>query len=303
MDEAPLATFVVLGGLGDVGALFARSLAAGGMAVAVVDRRPCPAGAAGRFLHADATGDDEALRRLISAADCVIACLPAGAALAAVDPVVGAMRSGALWIDTLSVKTEICRALRGHRDDIEILSINPLFAPALGWRGNPVAAVELTAGPRSASMIGILASWGARIGRASAGDHDALTAAVQVATHAAVLAFGSVLLELGYEAELGFRLGTPPHRLLLALLSRIVNANPAVYWEIQRQHPQGEDVRQAMARALAALSAAAREPAPDGLRRQLAEIARLLAPEQGPLRELGDRIVALAAVEADARRP
>jgi prephenate dehydrogenase len=69
--------FVVVGGLGDVGALVSKSLAASGMKVEVVDQRLGGEGAAAhRFLQADAASPDNALRSAISAADCVIVCLP-----------------------------------------------------------------------------------------------------------------------------------------------------------------------------------------------------------------------------------
>jgi 4-amino-4-deoxyprephenate dehydrogenase len=289
---------VVLGGLGEVGTLLSRSLAASGVAVLDVDRGPGTGGAAPRrFLAADVTAPDGALRDAIAAADGVIVCLPEEVALAALDGVAGAMARGALWTDTLSVKTEICRALGERAPGLEILSINPMFAPALGWRGNAVAAVELAAGPRSAAMLGLLSAWGARVERLSAGDHDALTAAIQVATHAAVLAFGAALLELDYEADAALRLATPPHRLMLALLSRMVHANPTVYAEIQRYHPHGEAVRQAMGRAIASLSEDAGDPAAVTLRRWFEELALRLSPARGYLRELGDRLVAQTASE------
>lgn len=286
---------VILGALGEVGALYSRSLAASGIAAQQVDRRAYPEGAATRrFLRADATDPDDVLRRAIAAAGCVIVCLPEDAALAAASRNLGAMSPGALWVDTLSVKSEIC-ALLDRARHVEALSINPMFAPALGWQGNVVAAVEVAAGPRSAAMIRLLESWGARVERSSAADHDRSTAAIQVATHAAVLAFGAALRELGYEVEPGLRLATPPHRLMLALLSRMVNANPAVYSQIQRHHPHGEAVRQAMGRAIAAIAAAAQDSAEDPLPRWCEELRLLLAPEQAALRELSDRLIALAA--------
>jgi 4-amino-4-deoxyprephenate dehydrogenase len=292
---------VVLGGLGEVGTLLSRSLAASGAAVLDVDRRPPPgppAGAAPRpFLAADAAAPGGALGEALAAADAVAVCLPEEAALAALDGVVGAMARGALWIDTLSVKTAVCRALAARAPGIEALSINPMFAPALGWRGNAVATVEVAAGPRSAALLDLIGAWGARVERLSAAEHDALTAATQVATHAAVLAFGAALLELGYDAQAALRLATPPHRLMLALLSRVIHANPTVYAEIQRYHPQGEAVRQAMGRALAALSESAQDPGAALLRRWFDELALLLAPARGALRELGDRLVAQAAGE------
>jgi prephenate dehydrogenase len=299
-----LGDVVVLGGRGAVGRLLSASLRASGVAVLDVDRPAAPGETApGPFLAADAAAPDGALRRALAAAGAVAVCLPEEVALAALDRLVAAMGRGALWVDTLSVKGEVCGALGERARGIEALSINPMFAPALGWRGNAVAAVEVAAGARSAALLALLADWGARVERLSAEEHDALTAATQVATHAALLAFGAALLELGYETETALRLATPPHRLMLALLHRMVSANPVVYAEIQRHHPQGEAVRQAMGRALAALSAGGGDRSAATVRRWFEELGLLLAPARGPLRELGDRLIAQASgAPADAGR-
>jgi prephenate dehydrogenase len=45
------------------------------------------------------------------------------------------------------------------------------------------------------------------------------------------------------------RVSTPPYRLLLSLLGRIADAQPHVYWSIQRDHPYGREVRAALSRA------------------------------------------------------
>lgn len=301
---------VVLGGLGEVGSLLSRSLGESGIPVLRVDRRAGPdGGGTSRFLQADAAQPGAALRSAIAGAGCVIVCLPEDVALAALGPIVDAMGAGALWVDTLSVKTVVCRALAALRPPVhgaaglEILSINPMFAPALGWRGNGVAAVEVAAGERSAAMLDLLGAWGAHVERLSAAEHDALTAAVQVATHAAVLAFGAALLELDYDLAPALRLATPPHRLLLALLNRIVHANPAVYAEIQRHHPHAPAVWQAMSRAVEAIAAGAGDPSLDTLPRWFNDLRFLLSSGQGYLRELGDRLVAQVSGEAAGDGP
>src|ERR1017187_1465862 len=147
------------------------------------------------------------------AGECVLVCLPEEAALSAAGPILGAMADGALWVDTLSVKSGICRLLGDCRRSIEMVSINPMFAPALGWQGHPVAVIALSSGPKSQTLINLLRSWGAAVEVLTAEAHDSLTAIIQVATHAAILSFGALLLDLEYSVERGLAIATPPHRL------------------------------------------------------------------------------------------
>jgi prephenate dehydrogenase len=247
---------VILGGLGQAGTLLSRSLRDCGIEVTLVDSRV--RGVAGAedviYLQADAAACGSELRQAIAASDCLCVCLPETVALEAFPRLAAAMPSGSLWVDTLSVKTEIVQALEAQAGQLEALSINPMFAPALGWTGKPVAAVEVFGGPRSELLIKLLGEWGARVEIVSAADHDRLTAVIQVATHAAVISFGKALLRLQPNLATALRLATPPHRLLLTLLYRMATQNAQVYWDIQAHHPAGARVREQLAEALAEMN-------------------------------------------------
>lgn len=269
-------TAIVLGGLGQVGDLIARALTQTGAEVVLVDVLPRTDGiAAERYLQADITQPDDALLRAISGADYVVMCLPERAALASAPAILDAMSRGALWVDTLSVKQDICRLLRGYEEKLELVSINPMFAPSLGFADHSVAFVEISGGPKSEEFARTLRSLGATVEMVAPETHDKLTAAIQVATHAAILSFGAVLLELGYDVEKGRAIATPPHRMLLSLLNRVSSANPEVYWDIQHHHPHGAAVRESLSRAVKALDSAAREDSPREFQ-ELFERIRLL---------------------------
>jgi prephenate dehydrogenase len=149
-------------------------------------------------------------------------------------------------MDTLSVKSSIVREIRRMAGRVEGLSINPMFAPVMGWTGNGVAVVEVFVGPKSTFFKNLLSTWGARLEPVDAEEHDRLTAAIQVATHAAVIAFGGALLGLNFDLERAMRLSTPPHRLMLTLLHRMTTQSVDVYWDIQTYHPLGIAVRKEM---------------------------------------------------------
>jgi prephenate dehydrogenase len=287
---------LILGGLGQTGGLFARSFAEAGTEVTYVDRRDWPPQHVppGSYLQVDVTRPDAVLLKRIATAECVLVCLPEEAALCAASHILGAMADGALWVDTLSVKSGICRLLGDCKRSIEIVSINPMFAPALGWQGHPVAVIELSSGPKSQAFINLLKSWRAAVEMLTAETHDSLTAIIQVATHAAVLSFGALLLDLEYSVERGLAIATPPHRLLLALVSRIISANPGVYWEIQHYHPDGEIVRRRLARAVECIDAAAAADSPAQFQQFFGEIRSLFSAKRESLEGLSERIVSEA---------
>ncbi len=96
---------------------------------------------------------------------------------------------------------------------------------------------------------GLTRSWtlsapqGSDVVRLSAGEHDRACAALQVATHAAVLGFGIALRAAHYDLTAAAKIAPPPHRTLLALLARIVSGDPEVYRDIQVANPFAAEMR------------------------------------------------------------
>lgn len=271
---------IVLGGLGQVGDLIARAFTHAGTEVLIVDVLPRPAATkAGRYLQADVTRPDDALLQAIAGAHCVVMCLSEDAALVSAPAILDGMSRGALWVDTLSVKQNICALLRSYKEKLELVSINPMFAPSLGFADHSVAFVEISGGPKSREFARTLRSLGATVEAVTPETHDKLTAAIQVATHAAILSFGAVLLELAYDVDKGLAIATPPHLTLLSLLNRVSNANPEVYWDIQHHHPHASSVRESLSSAVRALDFAARENSPREFQKLFERIRLLLAKQ------------------------
>jgi prephenate dehydrogenase len=79
----------------------------------------------------------------------------------------------------------------------------------------------------------------------------------QALTHAAVLAFGLALDELGVAAQDLGAIATPPHLTLLALLARIASGGPETYRDVQAGNPHARRARTALAAGLATLADAA----------------------------------------------
>jgi prephenate dehydrogenase len=217
----------------------------------------------------------------------VVLAVPESVALAALPSVAQTMPPGALLVNTLSVQGEIGAAGRKHAGHLELLGLNPMFAPSLDPRGRAVAAVVVRDGPRVRTVLEVVASWGARIVRVSAEEHDRLAAATQGLTHAAILAFGLALLQMLGTARGVAALAAiapPPHTTLLALLARIVDGTPDVYWDVQSGNPHAALAREALFAGVRLLSDLIEEGQPaftDGL----LELRDLLGDRLQPYRD------------------
>ncbi|OZF42277.1 hypothetical protein CH293_26475 [Rhodococcus sp. 14-2470-1b] len=236
--------YVVVGGAGAVGAMVAGLARSGGMDVLVVDSSDAVDG-----LRADITAPSDELREVLESADVVVLAVPEDIAVAALPVITFILRPGALLAETLSVKTVLIPHLREH-PDIEIIGINPLFAPSLDLRGRSIAVVEKRSGPRSARLLHLLTERGARLLFTTAEEHDRATATTQVLTHAAVLSYGVALARSGCEMTTLSDFATPPSTMLTAMLARMMENSPEVYWDIQFRNPHAERVRAELAQSL-----------------------------------------------------
>lgn len=250
---------VVVGGTGAVGGMFASLLIGSGAEVCVIDIQS-PATAV-QFERSDITNPAPNVRTAIKTADLVLLAVPERVALAAIALVAAEMRQEALLAHTLSVQSPIATVVRSLELRIQMVGLNPMFAPSLDIAGRPVTATILNDGPRVSELLRLVSAWGGRVVRLEAEEHDRITAATQVLTHAAVLAFGLALADLDVDITLLSTLAPPPHAALLALLARIVSGTPEVYWDIQSANPQAPLARAALASGLDRLITSTKEEA------------------------------------------
>lgn len=253
-DWAASARHAVVVGAGAVGALFAHALAGDGVQVTMLDRTAHPSGPF-PVIECDATSLTVRAIAHLDRADIVVMSLPEKVSIAAVSTIASAVRPDALIVDTSSVKTGFAdEARRLPPGSAEIVGVNPMFAPSLGFQGRPVAVVSIRPGPRGTGFTDRLRSWGSQVVELTAQEHDALTAQTQALTHLSVLAYALTLARAGTSVGDLVESAPPPCRSLLALAARILGGSPEVYWDIQIQNPGADELRQGLADSLAELS-------------------------------------------------
>lgn len=302
MNAAPtIGRVVVAGGSGAVGSLFAEQLQDAGNNVVIVDRAtPGPTHRIARFVRGDISDPGAEVADVIRTADAVLLCVPEPVALGAIGRLVGTLRPDALLVDTVSVKSTVVPALHATAaiaGDIEALSLNPMFAPALGFAGHPVASVVVRGGGRGRALHDLIEQWGARVVSVTADQHDRLAAAAQALTHAAVIAFGAALAELDVDIADLDRIAPPPHTALLALLARIASGAPEVYWDVQAANPYAPAARRALSRGVSQLEGVVSDGDPAAFGDLLDGLCGVLGPLRGAYRERSAK--ALRAMTTD----
>ncbi len=180
----------------------------------------------------------------------MVLAVPEPVAVAAVKGVAAVLHPDAVLVDTLSVKQRIVESLRADASGIEALSLNPMFAPSLGFEGRAVAAVVVHDGPGVRTLLDLIGRWGGKVVPVTAQEHDRLAGASQALTHATVLAFGLALGRAGVGATELRQIAPPPHTVLLSLLARIATGTPEVYWDVQAANPEAPAARRELAQGV-----------------------------------------------------
>lgn len=294
---------VLIGAAGLVGRLLGRLLAEVGTNVVGLDVLDVQAASAQQqqqqqqsFAHDWIVGDakalDERAKAALATADLVLVCLPEPAALAALPAILQASSSQALIVDTLSVKQRVASLAAELQPRQEYLSINPLFSPKVGFAHQNVAVVEVNRGEKSAAFQSLLESWGARCTVVDARQHDRSLALAQAATHMAIIALGLTMHEWNYDVHQALSLGTPPHRICLALAARIADAAPEVYWDIQAGNPYAADARRSLAENLRRVSQLIDHEDEAAFEQEMSKLGALTAPLRQPLLAAADSLAA-----------
>jgi len=265
-----------------MGSLFCAQLAALAHQVTAIDLQQKSNISSGniRYIRSDVCALNKEAMNTLATADLVIAALPETAMMTAWQEIMANQKESSLFVDTLSVKTPFINTISQSKRPSEIISINPMFAPSLGFSGQSAAVIEIRRGPIADTFLALLESWGCRPVFLTAEEHDRYTAILQTLTHAAILAFGMALQKFNYDLEKLESIMPPPHRTLLALVARILSADPVVYWDIQVSNPYAADARRALESSAQELTKLIENQDQRGFEKSLASLARLFDAKQ-----------------------
>jgi prephenate dehydrogenase len=204
-----------------------------------------------KYLQADLRVFNENLKSILSESDLIIICLPEDIAYKFLKLYEHYISKTALLIDTLSVKKEVGSFY--VKNDLNALSLNPMFGPDLTMEGKNIIVVKFKETTSSNWFMSLLETWKLNIVYTTSDEHDKMSSIVQVATHAAIMAFGATLYESDISITELLKVATPPFLGISALFGRITYGNKKVYWNIQNENTYASGVRKKLIKNLIAL--------------------------------------------------
>lgn len=276
--HAPQPKHAVIVGFGPVGQMIASILAPHGWRIHALDTRSRASlddaealSALEQYHQGDARQPTPATAEALTRCSLAVLAVPEESALETLEVLAPLLPTDALLVETLSRKDRLRAHLAATVPHHAMLSINPLFHPGLGPRGNRIAVIDPGAHPSTTDFLACIEDAGARVVALSAREHDEELVAVQALTHSALLTFAGSLPHLVADVDRCLEFAPPPTRLLMALAARVVSGSPETYWDIQGAAPGRSPARTSLGRTLARLDDELEQESPAAFIRSLAE--------------------------------
>lgn len=299
----------VIIGFGSVGQLIASILTPHGWEIHALDPRPRASieadtalSALEQYLEVDAREPTPAAAEALTGCSLVILAVPEESALETLEALVPLLPADTLLVETLSRKDRLRAHLAAATPKHMMLSINPLFHPSLGPRGNRVAVVEPVADPAVTDFLDCVEDAGAHVVSLSAREHDEELVAVQALTHSALLAFAASLPRIVDDVDRCLDFAPPPTRLLMALAARVISGSPETYWDIQGVPAGQPPPRDTLARALAQLDGELSQDSPAAFAHSLEENRSWFRTRLTPLANLAQTALS-QTIDTYRKRP
>lgn len=206
------------------------------------------------------------------------------------DRYAGAMPSLRVLVNTCSVQLPFQTRAARFFHGVPSVGLNPMFSPTLDCRGRPLVLCERGRSEAGDGFERLLGERGMLVTRLDPEAHDRAMAVCQALPHAAILAFAVALQHSECDPALIAALAPPPMKTLLSLAARILQNQPATYWDIQKHNRHAARQREQLASGLDLLHQFCRQDTPENFSVELDAVRHYLGPE---VERYGEACIAL----------
>jgi len=229
----------VIGGAGVIGFFFAEILS-GRYQVIIADPDEKRGEKAAQQLNIKYIKDNKSA---VEDADIVLVSTPIKKTPDVLRQIIPEMKSGSLLMDATSVKSRVLEAYReAGREDIEFISIHPMFCPPTKLEGQTIIVIPISGVSRLTELTDLFRSLGLKVAESTIEEHDEIMALVQVLIHVSFMGINSTIKEMGYTDEKLRPYMGKFHQVLFDFIPRITSQNPQMYASIQTENESSQRV-------------------------------------------------------------
>lgn len=208
----------IIGGTGQMGAMFHRLLEADGCRVMSLGRH-----------------EDPSYTELVTQSDVVIISVPIDKTVPLVERITPHLRPDQLLSDFTSIKVTPVQAML--KTPSWVIGCHPLFAPMKTLEGQNVVLCPENPGPWLPWYRGFFERHGMAVSEMSPSAHDEAMSFIQGLTHFINITFARTLQTRQADLEQILKICSPVYQVFFALLCRILSGDPVLYGQIQVSNP------------------------------------------------------------------
>jgi chorismate mutase/prephenate dehydrogenase len=213
----------IIGGTQGMGAFLARVLGDGGFEVEVMG-----------------VGEGASAVEVASRNDLVIVAVPIDVTVSLIEEIAPHVRPGACLMDITSIKRAPLEAmLRAAPEHVDVIGTHPMFGPhGSDFDRQKVVLCRGRGETSFARVKKLFESFGAETIEATAEEHDAQMALIQVLVHEKTMVLGSVLERLRADLGRSLQFASPIYRTELAMIGRMFSQRAELYADILTVNPE-----------------------------------------------------------------
>jgi prephenate dehydrogenase len=256
----------VIGGNGGMGRFFTRRFLKTGHQVQVLGRQDWP--------NAEL---------LLRDAELVLICVPTPQAEDVIQAAATYVKPSAAFADIASIKTPIVQAMLQQHPG-PVLGLHPMFGPSMP---SLMAQTIVVCPGRRPEAFQWLLEWmdsqGATIVESTPEEHDRQMITIQALRHFSTLCLGVFLSDEGIDIKRSLAFSSPPFRLMLSLVSRLLAQDASLSLDIMLTSEQSRQLLQRFANTCKRLSYMITKQNQTGLSQEFTTASALFEPnlEQG----------------------
>ena len=206
-----------------MGAFLARVLGDGGFEVEVMG-----------------VGEGASAVEVASRNDLVIVAVPIDVTVSLIEEIAPHVRPGACLMDITSIKRAPLEAmLRAAPEHVDVIGTHPMFGPhGSDFDRQKVVLCRGRGETSFARVKKLFECFGAETIEATAEEHDAQMALIQVLVHEKTMVLGSVLERLRADLGRSLQFASPIYRTELAMIGRMFSQRAELYADILTVNPE-----------------------------------------------------------------
>ena len=194
----------------------------------------------GFTVEAMGLGEGPSAIEVASRSDLVVIAVPIDITVDVVRAIAPFVRKGACLMDITSIKRAPLEAmLEAAPDGVDVVGTHPMFGPhGVDFDRQKVVLCRGRGDVAFARVKKLYESFGAETIEASAEEHDAQMALIQVLVHEKTMVLGSVLERLKADLGRSLQFASPIYRTELAMIGRMFSQRAELYADILTVNPE-----------------------------------------------------------------